>query len=237
LTGALTSATGGTIDLQGFDINANSASLTGILKLDLTGTGVGNNVTNGNLTVTGVKGDVALSGSLIITPTNLPPQYTAILATGANATQSFSSISPSGIGIVNAQGGFVTLKKSECDGIWITSSPSPSDWNSGSNWGGGSPGCVPGAPGSEENTATFPDVSSGVSTPFIVSLKGGATPFSPILHHLEFKSGSGTKFTIEKSGDSTITFKGGAITSPTISLSSGIATINAPIILEKETFL
>jgi len=121
-----------------------------------------------------------------------------------------------------------------CDGIWT--STSNGNWGTTGNW---SSGCVPGInlQPDDQDSATFNDVAAAAITVTLATDPGTAA-LPIMLHDMNF-SAPNTTYTIQQfSSASTITLDGPAGSSkPTIHLTAGAATIDAPIVLNKDSML
>ncbi|WP_420421241.1 autotransporter domain-containing protein [Simkania sp.] len=124
----------------------------------------------------------------------------------------------------------VTLGVGGCDGIWT--STANGNWGTVGNW---SSGCVPGIGGNDQDSATFNDVAAANIT---ATLEDGSGALPITLHEIAFNSAN-TTYTINQFDSSsiiTLDAPGGS-SSPSIVLTAGAATIDAPIVLNTDSVI
>lgn len=180
---------------------------------------------------------IDLGGTLNVTNTGgyAPPTGTEVVllqsaGTGSLLMGTFSSVNiASGLGILKYDYGQnqVYLSVGACDGTWNTTSSG--EWGTVGNW----VSCVPGISGNNQDSATFPELGAANVT---VTLSTGGSAQPVTLHHIAFNSSS-TNYTIQQFDNTTaITLaEPGGSSKPSIHLTGGSPTINAPIVLDADS--
>lgn len=184
---------------------------------------------------------IQLAGSLIVTDTGgfSPPAIGEIVllsssGTGKQLAGTFSSVtlpinfSHGTVGYDNSENQ-VLLEFSSCNGIW--QSTTSGNWADTTNWQGS---CAPGI-GGDYDVAQFMNVAAGNITATLAT-SAGSGPQSVTLHNLTFNASS-TQFTIQQYNSSSQIILDALMSAskPRISALAGVATINAPIVINTDS--
>ena len=191
----------------------------------------------GNLSATG---EITLAGTLTVTNTGGysggPSEESILFQSSGTGKQLFGSFAfttvPFGKISYDYSNNQVTLNASStaCNGTW--SAAANGNWATMANWAS----CVPGlGVAADHDTATFGDTAAGTVAVALAN-SGGTAAQSVILHKLDFNS-TATSYTINQfSGMGTITLDSALGSSdPQIHVISGTHTIDAPIVLTKDS--
>lgn len=248
-SGSLLSVTGGTLindqggmlgssnadlSLAGGSLNSSDQVLANNYTQSSSGT-LGLNFPTASASPVGnilTMGAINLAGTLNVRNAGgfAPPTGTEIVllkssGVGQQLSGTFSSTNlPFGVLKYEHNLNRVVLSVGGCDGTWNTTSSG--EWGTAGNW----VSCIPGISGNSQDSATFPEL--GAANVIVTLSTGGST--QPItLHHISFNS-STTNYTLKQfDNTSTITLaQPGGSSNPSIHLTAGNATIDAPIVLD-----
>ncbi|MBS0626155.1 MAG: autotransporter-associated beta strand repeat-containing protein [Verrucomicrobia bacterium] len=260
---AVTVASGGTAAFQTFNTTVGSLTNSGTVTSSATITSgsytqntgsfltlnvptnaaspLGNIATTGGITLNGGTLTVTNTGGFTPTASTelilLQSSGTGKQLNGSFTTTNVSAFTNASISYDYSENKVILgFASSSCNnGNWIgTSSGNWGDSVSGPNWSGG---CAPGTSGlaSDAAVADMNTVSASSITVTLANAAGSA-PQSLVLHDLNFNSSS-TSYTIQQfSSMGTITLDAAPSASkPKITITAGDHTINAPIILNKDS--
>lgn len=210
-----TQTAGGTLDL---DFNANNSTLTGQI------------IANDNIN---------LSGALFVNDVGTPkptmgvyPILQSLMGRvfGQFTSFTYANFDPSHPPSITYTPDQVDLFFSGCNQTWIH--PGNGNWNVQANWSGN---CVPGVNGNINDVANFINLAPSAITVLLAD-STGTMPQPIILFQLNLNASS-TQYTIQQfSPASTITLDSTSPSGiPTVNVLAGTATINAPIILNKNS--